>query len=316
MGIAPTTWRIFCGLYCCLFVGCHTTVQDRSQGESTTAGTPTIYVVNYPLQYLAKRIGGEHVEVVFPVPAGEDPAFWRPDANTVSAFQAADVILLNGARYAKWIDAVTLPESKLVDTSAAFADQYITLESAVTHSHGPGEHAHEGTAFTTWLDPQLASLQAKTIAQALARVAPQHEHDFQRNLALVEDDLNALDQQLQLATQDHHATPLLYSHPVYQYLQRRYQLHGRSVHWEPEEPPTETMWEQLQTMLNEHPATWMLWEGPPTAETEKRLQALGVRSVVYAPCGNRPDQGDFLERMQNNVAQLAAALAEPTPPSK
>jgi ABC-type Zn uptake system ZnuABC Zn-binding protein ZnuA len=29
----------------------------------------TVYVVNYPLQYFAERIGGEHVTVVFPAPA-------------------------------------------------------------------------------------------------------------------------------------------------------------------------------------------------------------------------------------------------------
>ena len=36
-------------------------------------------------------------------------------------YQGADLILLNGATYAKWIDRVTLPASKLVDTSAALA---------------------------------------------------------------------------------------------------------------------------------------------------------------------------------------------------
>ena len=31
-----------------------------------------VYTVNYPLQYFAERIGGDHVEVFFPGPAGED----------------------------------------------------------------------------------------------------------------------------------------------------------------------------------------------------------------------------------------------------
>lgn len=62
---------------------------------------PTVYVVNYPLQYFTERIGAEHVKVVLPAPAGEDPAFWKPDVNTIAAFQGADLIVINGANYAK-----------------------------------------------------------------------------------------------------------------------------------------------------------------------------------------------------------------------
>ena len=107
--------------------------------------------MNYPLQYFAERIGGEHVEVSFPAPPDGDPAYWNPDPDSVAAYQQADLILLNGASYAKWVAIVTLPTSKLVDTSKGFRDRYIIIEGAVVHSHGPeGEHSHGETAFTTW----------------------------------------------------------------------------------------------------------------------------------------------------------------------
>ena len=94
-----------------------------------------IYTVNYPLAYFAERIGGDLVEVVFPAPADKDPAYWSPDADTIAAYQGADLILLNGAGYAKWVDRASLPSSRLVDTGAAFADRLIEMESATTHSH-------------------------------------------------------------------------------------------------------------------------------------------------------------------------------------
>jgi zinc transport system substrate-binding protein len=109
-----------------------------------------IYVVNYPLMYFVERIAGDNATVVFPAPASEDPAYWMPDAETVSDYQRADLILLNGANYAKWVKKVTLPQFRLVDTSASFKDQYIETAEIVTHSHGPeGDHAHEAVAFTT-----------------------------------------------------------------------------------------------------------------------------------------------------------------------
>jgi zinc transport system substrate-binding protein len=51
----------------------------------------------------------------------------------------------------------------------------------------------------------------------------------------------------------------------------------------------------------------MLWEAEPLEETARRLAELGVRSVVFAPCGNTPDDGDFLTVMNQNVTALAAA---------
>jgi zinc transport system substrate-binding protein len=71
--------------------------------------------VNYPLKYFAERIGGDHVRVEFPAPADVDPAYWNPALAGISAFQKADLILLNGAGYAKWIAKVSLPRSKIVD---------------------------------------------------------------------------------------------------------------------------------------------------------------------------------------------------------
>ena len=55
----------------------------------------SVYVVNYPLMYFAERIGGDHVEVVFPAPAGVDPAFWQPGVDVVADYQMADLIVRN-----------------------------------------------------------------------------------------------------------------------------------------------------------------------------------------------------------------------------
>ena len=163
--------------------GCSNT-QDASteKQDLTIEGTISVYVVNYPLKYFAERIGGAHVEVHFPAPADEDPAYWMPDAETISKYQQADLILLNGAGYEKWVQSASLPKSKLCNTSAAFAEDYIALEDALTHSHGPeGEHAHGGTAFTTWLDPTLAVKQADAVRASLAELQPENADAFQKN---------------------------------------------------------------------------------------------------------------------------------------
>jgi ABC-type Zn uptake system ZnuABC Zn-binding protein ZnuA len=157
------TIRVFEGLAAILLM-----IAFWQAGKSAAAGTLKVYVVNYPLQCFAERIGAGHVNVVFPAPADVDPAYWMPDAKTISDYQQADLILVNGANYAQW--------------------------------------------------------------------------------------------------------------------------------------------SELQAMLKIHPARWMIWEGKPMNESAERLKAIGVDSLVFDPCGNRPDQGDFLSVMRQNVENLTPAF--------
>jgi zinc transport system substrate-binding protein len=281
-----------------------------SDSEAVREGPLSVFVVNHPLRFMAESIGGEHVRVSFPAPAEVDPATWIPDGDTLAAYQSADLILLNGAGYARWVGLASLPRAHVVDTSAAFGDRLIALEGSVTHTHGPaGAHAHEGTAFTTWLDPTLAIEQARAIAQALTRARPQGAESFSRNLAQLEANLRELDARLTAAARRIGDAPLLFSHPVYQYLIRRYGLNARSVHWEPGEPPDDAMFAELDALLDAHEARWMIWEGAPLPATGRALRARGVDSLVFEPGANTPAEGDFLTLMEDNARALEGAFA-------
>jgi len=137
-------------------------------GAATADERPVVVTVSYPLAYFAETLGGDEIEVLFPVPEGVDPSFWRPAISDISAMQAADLILLNGADFATWTTRASLPRSRIVDTSAAFSDLYIQTET-ITHSHGDGgEHSHTGVASYLWLDPELALKQAEAMADLAA----------------------------------------------------------------------------------------------------------------------------------------------------
>ena len=264
-----------------------------------------IYVVNYPLKYFAERIGGPHFTVTLPVPADVDPVYWTPKIADIGAYQQADLILLNGAGYAKWVSTVSLPRSKTVDTSRGFKDRYITVKETMTHSHGAaGEHAHEGLAFTTWLDLSLAARQAEAITHALARRRPQFHDQFKANFQSLEKDLLALDGRIRAIVSANNTVPIIFSHPVYDYFEKAYGLNGRSVHWEPDQKPSSDQIAKLNKLLAEHPAYWMIWEGAPLQSTVDLLKAMGIESAVFNPCGNIPPDGDFITVMRQNVVNL------------
>jgi zinc transport system substrate-binding protein len=299
-GIRFFSRPIVLGLMIILF--CHLSLSPVGAEKSNILN---IYVVNYPLKYFAKRVAGEHAKVVFPAPPDADPAYWTPDISTIGAYQKADLILLNGAGYAKWVDKVSLPRSKIVDTSGKFKDRYITSEGVVTHSHGPGgKHAHENVAFTTWLDFDLAAKQAREVADALSRREPGLKEVFQRNYDSLEKDLMGLEGEIKEIVAKNRKRPIIASHPAYQYLAGRYSLNLKSVHWEPDRLPTGKQWLELNKILKAHPAKWMIWEGKPNEETVEKLKSMGIGSVVVSPCGSVPADGDFLDVMRRNVENL------------
>jgi zinc transport system substrate-binding protein len=280
-------------------------------GEGCAGERLNIYAVNYPLKYFAERIAGEHARVVFPAPTDVDPAYWMPDTKAISDYQRADLILLNGANYAKWVNKVSLPRFRMVNTSAAFKDRYIEAAKILTHSHGSeGKHGHEALAFTTWIDLSLAVEQAKAIAKALSRKKPALRDTFQQKYQELERELLKLDRDIKEIVSKNQSRPLIVSHPVYDYFARGYGLNTRSVHWEPDEIPTTEQMLELHSILKDHPAKWMIWEGEPIAESVKRLKAIGIQSVVFDPCGNAPDQGDFMSMMRQNVENLKVAFRQ------
>lgn len=284
-------------------------VPGPDSGEAAHALKPAVYAVNYPLAWMAQQLVGEGARVVFPAPEGIDPAFWEPDITTLTQYQQADLLLLNGAGYAKWTATVSLPARIQVDTSTAYRDQLLAAVGDPVHSHGPGgEHSHGELAFTTWLDLQLAQSQSQAVAESLQRLLPADAMHISNRQAALEETLGALDARLAALGQQLEQRPILYSHPVYQYLQRRYGLNGLALHWEPDQLPTPAQWAELDSTLQSHPAQLMLWEAQPLPEVVTRLQQRGVAVVVFSTLGNRPAEGDFATGMAANISALESAL--------
>jgi zinc transport system substrate-binding protein len=280
---------------------------EPAPATSSPVGPLSVYVVNEPLRWLAERVGGSAVEVHFPAPAEGDPAHWIPTVEEIAGYQSADLILLNGAGYAGWTAYAALPRRALVDTSAALSERLIEQREGPVHQHGPGGATDHGALrFTLWLDPTLASEQARAIAGAFGKSRPEHAASFERNLAGVAEELALLDAELGVAASGLDGAPVLFSHPVYDYLVRRYELNARSLHWEPDVLPDAAALADLDALLATHPAQLIFWEGEPLPKTRELLAQRGLESIVFSPCGNRCAE-DWLATMHSNAARMRAA---------
>ena len=261
--------------------------------------------VNYPLYYFADRIGGDLIDIAYPVPPGIDPAYWTPDEQALALYQSADLILDNGADYAKWMKNVSLPSSRVLNTSSGVDEKLIRVTQTATHSHGPeGEHEHAESAFTIWLDLEIALQQAHSIKTALVKRIPEKSQELNANFESLKKDLESIHAELSSLAPRFKDQVLIGSHPVYQYLARAYDLNIISVHFEPDEMPSNQQWAELDQLLKQSGTNIMLWEGAPDPGIREELLKRDIQIAVFDPCGNRPETGDFLSVMQRNVDNL------------
>jgi len=279
-------------------------------GTTAARGTPVVCTTFYPTTYMARRIAGDRADVVCPVPADADPIFWKPTREAVARYQKADLIIVNGAEFEKWVATASLPQSRVVDTAHSFRDKWIEFKSASAHKHGPAgeEHSHAGIDGHTWLDPQLATIQARAIRDGLIRLVPDAEAEFRRRCDALAQDLDALHEEL-LALNV--AEPLFTNHPAYNYLARRYGWTVVNFDLDGEFPPTDAQLEEIKAKKKEHPgARIMLWEGAPEEAVAKAVaDATGLKSIEFSPCEGPPDDdGDYVVAMRVNIDRLRKSL--------
>ncbi len=275
-------------------------------GEAGEEAAPTrlsIYTSCFPVDYLARRVAGEHADVTHILPVGEDPPEWTPSVEIVGQLQGADRILINGAGFESWVTTITLPDGLLVDTTAGVHGRLIHIEGD-THSHGKeGEHTHHGTDPHTWSDPTLAAAQATAIRDALAEADAAHAEAFTANLDELVADLNALDAEYKAASEGYTGELMATSHPAFNYVGKRYGWKLSNYGFEPDEAPDAEQLERLKAQVKDDGIQRMLWESMPADEQRAAFEATGVQIVFLDPLEQPPDgeSYDYLAQARANI---------------
>jgi zinc transport system substrate-binding protein len=289
----------------------------EAPGVRPTRAVPEVWTTFYPTTYFTQRLAGDLVKVVCPLPQDEDPAFWQPDAKTLQGYQAADLIVINGAGFEAWVGKASLPTGRVVNASKSFEKEFLKLEGSVTHTHaGSGQaHTHEGIDGHTWFDPVNAKAQAHAILRGLVLLLPATSAVFEANAPVLDRDLDGLDAAFRALGKLPEGQHLYVSHPAWNYAARRYGWPTVSFVLDPASPLSDADAAKLKTSKTEKPGTYVLWEDEPVAALRERLQAgFGLTSLVVPPCETEPAEDrapkrDWLARMQANVETLRAAFA-------
>jgi zinc transport system substrate-binding protein len=110
---------------------------------------------------------------------------------------------------------------------------------------GPGENAPRDPHI--WLDPLLAKIQARTIADELSRLDPDGSDLYAQNLASLLDDLDSLDAEIREALGPARGSTMLVFHPSWGYFADRYGLRQLAIEVEGKSPGARQLHEIIET---------------------------------------------------------------------
>ncbi len=206
--------KVFClwGLVLLLLAGCQATPTSQADGL-----TVTVSII--PQQYFVERIGGTYVKVNVMVLPGANPATYEPRPEQLAALSQSSAYFSIGVPFEDaWLDKIAAanPKMLLVDTAQGIQRM----------DHDPH----------IWLSPRLVKIQAATICQALVRLDPDHQADYQANLDRFLADIDALDADLHQTLDGVTRRKFMVFHPSWGYFARDYGLEQIPVEVGGQEP--------------------------------------------------------------------------------
>lgn len=273
----------------------------------------------YPMQFLAERIGGDHVSVSTLTKPGMEPHDLELSPRQTGGLSDADFILyLKGIQPAV-DDAIKLSESP----NALDVTTLTTLEDHGTEvgdeEHGHDEHDHDhggedaGADPHIWLDPVKYTEVAKGVGKSLEKTDPDHAADYRENTAALVEELGALDTAYRTGLKDTATRTFITTHSAFGYLAERYGLTQEGIAGiDPEAEPSPARISALHSIAKEKKVTTVFFETLASDKTAKTVAGdTGLKTDVLDPLEGITEKSkgdDYIEVMKSNLAALRTAL--------
>ncbi len=295
----------------------------------------------YPLQYLAGRVGGDHVEVSTLTPPGIDPHDVELSPRTVGSIGSADLVVFESGMQPAVDEAVAqqAPDHSFDVTPAADLlalgetqdqhDGHSPEDEDHDHDHaseddpdhaGEDEHADEGHVEDDghdhgaedphfWLDPQRYGDVARALAEELATVDPDNAQAYQDNADALVADLEELDEELAAGLRSCESRAVVTTHDAFGYLGARYDLDVTGITGiTPESEPSPARLAEVSALVSSLEVSTVYAEpllSPAIARTV--ATETGAQVLTLDPADGLSDTGggsDYLDIMRANLETL------------
>ncbi|MFE3741581.1 metal ABC transporter substrate-binding protein [Streptomyces sp. NPDC059134] len=304
---------------------CSSSDTTGKSGDGKLAVTASFY----PMEYLARQIGGDHVSVTTLTKPGVEPHDLELKPRQAAQLGEADVIL-----YLKGIQPAV---DKAIDQSGAKtvvdATTLTTLENHGTatghghdddhadeaeHGHDEAGHGHEesetdGKDPHIWLDPVRFAEVAKGVGASLEKADPDNAAAYKKNTSALVTKLDGLNTSFKEGLASTATRTFITTHAAFGYLAERYGLEQEAIAGiDPESEPSPARVKELETIAKRDKVTTVFFETLASDKTARTVAGdSGLTTDVLDPIEGITDKTkgrDYIEVMRSNLAALRTAL--------
>ena len=308
-----------------------------SSGDSSSKdGSLTVMASFYPLQYLAEKVGGEHVSVTSLTPDGAEPHDLELSPKMVDSLSSADAVIYLAGFQSAVDEAIEQQAPKtVIDVSSAAelieagsdanhpAEEEATEEtqSGETdahdhdhegHDHAGHDHHHDMNADPHfWLDPVRMAKAATLVGDKLAEADSAHADTYKANAKALAEELTTLGDTLVTKTSKCQVKTFVTAHTAFGYLADRTGLTQVGISGlDPESSPSPARLAEIGQIAKEQGVTTIFTEAlidPKVAQT--LADDLGITTAVLDPIESQTDASkDYTATMNSNIDALTKAL--------
>ncbi len=202
-----------------------------------------VFVSILPQKYFLQKVGGTHVHVMVLVSPGENPATYEPKPRQMAALSRARAYFSIGVPFEKtWLPRITGLYEKLpiIRTDRGILKE--PLQAFQDHQVLQEKEAETGTPPTgldphIWTSPTMVVVQARNIANGLARIDPAHRDDYEAKCREFIREVEALDLHIRkILIPRATGKSFLVFHPSWGYFARDYGLQQIAIEREGKAP--------------------------------------------------------------------------------
>lgn len=224
----------------------------------------------YPLYEIARRVGGEYVDVQNLVPPGAEPHDYEPTPKDISRILESHILFVNGGGLEPWFEKIS---SEFQGRSVRIIDA-----SKLSGDVIPGDPHY-------WLDPIYYVKEVDRFEQTLSEVDPSHRDFYSANALKFTGELTSLSDDFQNGLRNCSFHEFVTNHAAFGYLARRYDIKMIPITGlSPEAEPSPKTLAALTDLLRGKNIRYILVEtlvSPKIAETLAR--EVGAKTLVLNP---------------------------------
>jgi len=310
-----------------LISGCAANDAEQIEDEPRLQVVTTIF----PLSDIIELLGGDLVKVHYILPAGASPHTYEPTVEEARLVNDADLFVYVGAGLDNW--AVGLAETAghkllLLDLSEKVPllestsynldeDEWNHPDEHEIEDNHDDNHSHEHGSVDPhiWLDPLLVrDLLSPSISAALTALAPEEELNFRQNLAIFQNELSDLHQNIEhslSALPDH---KFISFHSAWRYFAARYNLQEIAViARSPGQEPSAGWLAGLVELIKTENVRAIFAEPQFSTNLADRIaEESGIEVLLLDPIGSEDISGKdgYIDLMLYNLDTLIQGLAD------